>query len=388
MADQTSTRARRVSDEDIEAARHQVDRAFALLGLVEGKTPRCPECGTAKKGKVALRQDKGYWKCFKCDAWGSPIKLLEAHGYTFLDAVSVLLGRPVSDEVAVRAPKKLVLPEASNGFRQTLDPEVYQALVAHGSFVAAARYYARWHVAPSAVRATGAVRIEDIAGMQAALAEQFGRKRLVAAGVIKPAEETDHGIDFWMVNDQYPVIEPHKLADGTIVGMQMRPSEAQLARVDAHKRGDGKYVPKFLSLRGAGPDGLVGCGLDLLSDCVDEPVYIVEGFKDLLAVVTMGGRAYAIPGAAAQIPPVALEILARNRPIVALDADDAGVAGAQRVAETLKASGVTQVAVKRDLPAGMDATDVLVARHAKAGCSCDSCSVMRQRLTPTPNPAN
>jgi hypothetical protein len=380
MAETTPTRSQRVTDDDIEAARHEIARAFALLGLVDGKNPRCPECGTAKKGKVTLRADKGYWKCFKCDAWGSTIKLLEANGYGFTDAVSALLGRPVFGEVAKAAPKKLALPQENSGFRQTLDPEVYAAIAAHGSFVAAARYYARWHIAPKAVRAAGAVRVEDVAAMQADLTERFGRARLVAAGAVKPAEETDHGADVWLLSDQYPVIEPHKLPDGTIVGMQMRPSETQLAKVAAHKKGDGKYVPKFLSLRGAGPDGLVGCGLDILVNCVDEPIYIVEGFKDLLAVATMGGRAYAIPGAAAQIPAVALEILARNRPIVALDADDAGVAGAERVAETLKVSGVTQVSVKRDLPAGMDATDVLVARHAKSGCTCASCTSMLQRL--------
>lgn len=379
MAETTPTRSLRVTDDDIETARHEVARAFALLGLVEGKNPRCPECGTAKKGKVALRADKGYWKCFKCDAWGSPIKLLEANGYSFLDAIFALLGRPVQGEVAKAAPKKLTLPQEGSGFRQTLDTEVYAGIVAHGSFTAAARYYARWHIAPKAVRAAGAVRVEDTSTMQRDLLARFGRVRLVNAGAIKPAEETSNGTDFWLVNDQYPVLEPHKLPDGTIVGMQMRPSESQLNKVEAHKRGESRYVPKFLSLRGAGPDGLVGCGLDLLQGCEGEPVYVVEGFKDLLAVMTMGGRGYAIPGAAAQIPPVALEILKRNRPIVALDADDAGVAGALRVAETLTASGATQVSVKRDLPAGMDATDVLVARHAKAGCTCDTCTLWRQR---------
>lgn len=379
MAETTSTRSPRVTDDDIEAARHEVARAFALLGLVEGKSPRCPECGTAKKGKVALRQDKGYWKCFKCDAWGSPIKLLEASGYSFVDAVSALLGREVHGEVAKAAPKKLVVPQAGSGFRQTLDTQVYQAIMEHGSYVAAARYYARWHIAPQAVKASGAVRIEQCDQMHAALLERFGRQRLVAAGAIKPAEDTANGADFWLVNSQYPVIEPHKLPDGVVVGMQMRPAEAQLAKAEAHKRGEGKYVPKFLSLRGAGPDGLVGCGLDLLAGCVDEPVYIVEGFKDLLAVSTMGAKAYAIPGAAAQIPAVAIEILRRNLPIVALDADDAGAAGAQRIAETLQASGVERVSVKRDLPAGMDATDVLVARHAKAGCGCDTCRAFSQR---------
>jgi hypothetical protein len=379
MAETIPTRSSRVTDDDIEAARHEVARAFALLGLVDGKSPRCPECGTAKKGKVTLRADKGYWKCFKCDAWGSTIKLLEANGYSFLDAVCALLGRPVYGEVAKAAPKKLALPQEGSGFRQTLDVEVYAAIMARGSFTGAARYYARWHIAPKAVRAAGAVRIESPEQLQQELTATFGRARLVAAGVIKPAEETNNGADVWLINSQYPVIEPHKLPDGTVVGMQMRPSEAQLAKVEAHKRGDGKYVPKFLSLRGAGPDGLVGCGLDLLEGAAGEPVYIVEGFKDLLAVLTMGGRAYAIPGAAAQIPAVAMALLATMRPIVALDADEAGASGSERVAEALRQSGIDQVSVKRDLPPGMDPTDVLVARHSRAGCTCSTCQAWRDR---------
>jgi hypothetical protein len=387
MTDNPSTRTARVariSDDELDEARRQVDRAFALLGLVDGKNPQCPECGTAKKGKVALRNDKGYWKCHKCDAWGSPIKLLESHGYTFPDAVAALLGRPVSN--TVRLPDKLVLPVASNAFRSTVDHEVYAAIHKAGTFTGAARYYATWHISPAAVRAAGAVRIEDAKATQRQLTDRFGRARLVAAGVIKPAEETDGGVDVWLFNDQYPVVEPHRLPDGRIAGMQFRPNETQLARIDAHKRGEGKYVPKFLSLRGAGPDGLIGCGLDLLAgDSLDTPaakvVYLVEGFKDLLAVLTMGGNAYALPGAAANIPPVALDVLRRHRLVVALDADDAGDAGAKRVVALLGDAGISDVTVKTDLPAGMDACDVLVARHARNGCTCSTCDTFRQHTT-------
>lgn len=370
--DQTrATRGNRYTDDDLEEARRQVDRAFAILGLVEGKSAQCPECGTSKRGKVALRNDKGYWKCHKCDAWGSSIKLLEAHGYSFVDAVAALLGRPVSNQVTI--PKKIVLPEADKSFRSTVDPELYQAIVSRGTFTGAARYYAAWHITPTAVRATGAVRIDDVTTLKSDLTKEFGRGRLVTAGVIKPAEETTNGVDVWLISDKYPVIEPHKLPDGQIVGMQFRPSETQLARISAHKQGDGAYVPKFLSLRGAGPDGLVGCGLDLL-DGDDQIVYLVEGFKDLLAVMTMGGKAYALPGAAANLPPVALDVLRRHRLIVALDADDAGEAGSKRLVSLLREAGISQVTVKQDMPAGMDACDVLVARYARNGCSCAACT--------------
>lgn len=374
MTDRSSprqTKRGRVTDDDIEQARHQVDRAFALVGLVENGSPQCPECGTAKRGKVALRNDKGYWKCHRCDAWGSPIKLLESHGYPFVDAVAALLGRNVEHTVVPK--EKIVMPKATTGFRSTVDSEVYAAIVAGGTFTGAARYYARWHISPKAVRATGAVRIDDVRKLQGKLLETFGRGRLIRAGVIKPAEETDNGRDVWLISDKYPVVEPHKNPSGDIVGMQFRPDESQLAKIQAHKRGEGSYVPKFLSLRGAGPDGLVGCGLDLLEQGEPRVVYLVEGFKDLLAVMTMGGSAYAIPGAAANIPETAISTLKRHRLIVALDADEAGQAGAARVKEALEKAGIPGVAVKTDLPAGMDACDVLVARNARAGCKCETC---------------
>lgn len=384
MTDSTSTRTPRVNrytEAELEEARRQVDRAFALLGLVDGKNARCPECGTSKKGKVALRNDKGYWKCHKCDAWGSPIKLLEANGYSFPDAVAALLGRPVRGKV--EKPTKLVMPQADRSFRSTVDPDVYRTILDAGTFTGAARYYSAWHIAPDAVRKTGAVRVDDVDALKIRLTEKFGRARLVAAGVIKPAEETANGVDVWLISDKYPVVEPHRMPDGTTVGMQFRPSETQLRKIEAHKRGEGPYVPKFLSLRGAGPDGLVGCGLDLLGG---EPktVYLVEGFKDLLAVMTMGGSAYALPGAGANIPEVALAELAKHRLIVALDADEAGEAGARRVIGLLKEAGVRDVDVKRDMPAGMDACDILVARHARAGCTCPACTLQRER-TETPS---
>lgn len=364
----------RWSDEDVETARHQVARAFSLLGLVENGRPTCPSCGTSRKGKVTLREDRGYWKCFKCSEWGSPIKLMEASGWKFTDAVGALLGQTVPGGPTAKLPEVTTV----SSFRSDVDPEVYATVVAAGDPEAAAAYYARWHIAPQAVRQAGAVRITGGQELQKQLAAQYGRARLIRAGLVKPAEETDTGIDTWLLTDRYPVVEVHKDPDGTVVGMQFRPDGEQLRKVEAHIRDGGPYVPKFLSLRGGGPDSLVGCGLDLIQAAEPgQPVYIVEGYKDMLAVMTMGGAAYAIPGAGATIPKVALDVLGRHPLILALDADPAGAAGTERTLKTLTDAGIRQVTVKKDMPEGMDPTDVLVARYARTGCQCQECVRVR-----------
>ena len=179
--------------DDDAAARELLER----LRWPDG--PTCPFCGQSKKGKVKLHNDG--WKCFTdqrheprgngsryCDS----IALLTDAGYSFRDAVNVLLDRPVGDvRLAKRAHKA---PDASTlmpaEFRSVVDSEVYAAVLtsAHATLAAAQGFYGTWHIDPKAVEEAGARYIVDADALHRELTENFGLARLVNAGVIAPKD--------------------------------------------------------------------------------------------------------------------------------------------------------------------------------------------------------
>ena len=341
--------------EEIAAARTQVGRAFALRGAVSPDgDPVCVSCGTARKGKVRLFPDGG-WHCYKCGSRGDAIDLLRQAGWTFPAAVADLLGRPCRRPRDV-VPAKIV-PGAAEAFRAVVDTEVYRYVLTSGSREAAQDFYAAFGVDPRAVAESGAVMITNHAALLRGLVGEFGIDRLVASGLAMPS---DTGTRL-MVNRQYPVIEPHLDAAGTPTGLQFRAGPEQVERIAAHKRGEGAYVPKFLSLRGAGSAHLLGCGLPRLNRLPSgAKVRICEGFKDLLAARTLGWEAYALPGAGTMPPEAALEVLRRHRLMVMFDGDEAGLAGAQRLTDQLRDAGCE--VIKARLTQGMDIADVLARR--------------------------
>lgn len=409
------------TDEDMTRARESMPRAFAILGLVGPNGPICPICGQSKKGKVKLHPNG--WKCFTdqnhpprtngslyCDS----IELLREAGYSFRDAVNVLIDRPVGDrELAQRVrkapdPSTLVGPE----FRAVVDSEVYARIMLseHVSLAKAQEFYGVWHISGHAVEEAGARYVLDAEALYEELKTEYGIERLVKAGLIVP-KDLDHpeAGGFFLIGRNYPVIEPHVTPTGVVVGMQFRASHATAKRVKEypakkaaydealarwnanHESTEGfsvkapRYEPKFLSLRGAGPDSLVGCGLYRVGR-LGHPtqIYVVEGFKDMLAARTMGREAYAIPGVSGMPPEKVLAFFKQKRHVlrVTMDADAAGRGGAETLLRILAEHGIS-ADQKQDIPEGMDVTDVLVARRASRGCNCTTCHAWR-RAHPEP----
>jgi hypothetical protein len=394
----------RVSDADIELARGDIARAFQLLGLVSGGNPVCPECGASEKGKVKLFNDGG-WHCYKRGHHGGKngaIDLLvENGGYKFIDAVNLLLGRPVSAKSNYTPPKELPDLDGPNDFVAVVDVEVYDALRRMSSVEAAQAWYGRWHIAAEAVAEVGACVAVDTDAVVKALTDQFGRDRMIACGIVKPAEETSHGKDYALLTKDYPIIEPYLRPDGRVVGMQFRASDAQSRKVKAYPKtkavydearaaweadhGEGSYtkpsprfVPKFLSLRGAGQDSLIGAGLYRIARL--EPrarIHIVEGPKDLMAARTLGVEAYAVSGVGDMPPEKVCRLLSRHTAVIRMDGDDAGREGAARLEAHFERFKVPYE--RKELPDGMDVTDILVDKHAQAGCGCRVCAAWRKR---------
>jgi hypothetical protein len=352
MTGGTTTPRRRYNDVDKAQARTQVARAFSLAGLLEGGRPVCPSCGTSERGKVKLFPDG--WRCHKEGKSGDAISVLTARGWSFLEAMAALLGE---SDGRSGPTTPLVLPTVSS-FVATVDTEAYTALVRTGDVAAAGDFYGRFAIAAEAVADAGFVRLLTPEDAAKYLERRFGIDRLIAAGLY-----SEHGRPLF--GWRYPVIEPHHRPDGTIAGIQLRGGEKVEADVAAHKRGEGSYTPKTLSLRGATSGHQLGIGLARLAQLrANTPVRIVEGGKDLLAARTLGWEAYALPGAGTTPPPVALETLSRHRVQVAFDGDDAGQNGAESLAARLSEAGLTVIRVR--LPKGLDVADMLARRTSTA----------------------
>lgn len=347
------------SKEDVAAARQNIKGAIELLGLVDDHgNVVCPVCGRGGSKKVRLFPGGGF-QCYSSD-WCNRgnnlgIDLLLENGWKFHDAVSALLGLPHGHKMdAIKA-----LSVDVNGFRAVVDSEVYERIVSLGDVNAAVQYFGRWHISKEAVEELGTSVILDVPAMKATLLKEFGKDRLESCGVLRPGE--DGGRDYWVINKNYPVLEPHRNLEGRVVGLQARASAEREARYKKHlayskakkaaeaageefrePTADERYVGKFSSLRG-GQVGLhlVGGGLPRLKDLeTGTRVYIVEGIKDLLAMRTMGFEAYALPGVGVAPPADVLRTLARFDLKVSFDADDGGDTGSDRLAENLLPGGI------------------------------------------------
>lgn len=395
-----------ISRQDIDKADGELLFAFAILGLVSKENNlTCPQCGTSKRKKVEIRKSassgRPYWTCHKCATWGSSaIDLLKQYGQrTFVQAVKELLGLESRSKTPVLRPNI----DISEGFSAVVDVEVYNFIRDAGSLQAACEYYGQWHITPQAVEEAGSTMLTDALKVQKDLVDVFGHERLGLCGVTTLDK---NGKVVFLFSPDYPVIETHQAPSGNIVGMQFRPSYERMKLVKAHKawkarwsgikdengneidptqawseayvkdRSVGRknsYVTSFLSLRGGTPDHLVGCGLKRLVEIPEmTKVYVVEGFKDLLAARSMGVEAYAIPGTGVMPPDRSVEVLRRHDIIVVLDGDQAGALGREHLVNYLRERGV-KCKPYHKVREGMDIADILVEKHALNKCNCSTC---------------
>lgn len=394
----------KISKEIIDKADEQVIKAFILLGLVENGNLVCPNCQTSKNKKVEHKiSAKGvnYWTCHKCGSYGSATKLLRVNGFKLPKAIDMLLGNSNDALVDLK-----IVKVGTNKFKSNVDIELYSALLSFGDLSYAQNYYSTWHIDPKVVKESGSVGITDLSSMKNFLFKKFGKERVIAAGLLTIDR---NGNDYWLINKDYNVIEPHHNTSGDVVAMQFRPSFQQLAKVSAHKlfkkrwsniqdeltgeildpseaflrakeRGEisGEeipYVPPFMSIKGASSESLVGCGLNRIAKLPNkQKIYVVEGFKDLLAARTMGVEAYAIPGVGSLPNKDITDFFAKREDhlIVMLDGDEAGALGRESLAKHLDNKNVIYT-VKSDVRSGYDVTDILVEEHAHKGCLCKTC---------------
>ena len=153
------------NEERKNKASGNIEIAFDILSLrTEDNLLICPskECHTSNPKKIQIRKaaesSKKYWKCHKCGAAGDAIELLIKYGgYSFADAIKTLLGE---GEIKI-LPRPETDLEVAPTFIARVDVELYNEIVALGSFEESAKYYAQWHIDPQAVSEAGSTTIVD-----------------------------------------------------------------------------------------------------------------------------------------------------------------------------------------------------------------------------------
>lgn len=343
---------------DIDDAMSQIETAFALVGCVNGNTFICPVCGENRKGKVVLRPAKKYWKCYVCGVHPDDPRYLNAIDLVkercsvpFPKAVNILLGRNDGPMPKAKIVEILANAKADDGFRASEEPwvfEMYSEILdsRHCSLERAVEYYRDRHISAEAVEKMKFRYITDPEALRNDLVKKYGEEKLVQAGL---AVESEHGLRM-LCGWNYPVIEPAIDHNGLVRNMQFRPSPKQREKILAHKRGEGPYVPTFMSIKGAGPKHLIGIGLHLLAEGPARVVMVAEGAADAAAGYTLGAAGmYAMPGTNVMPPKGVVQYLESkgHKIVVALDGDEAGIKARPIVAEHFRTCGYARGAGQR-----------------------------------------
>ena len=374
---------------EIDLAADQLALAAALCGIVQGDQIICPWGCEIKPGRktVKLVSDKKYIKCFKCGQYKGAINLVaDTLGVPFYQAVDLLTGKDTPEKLSPAAAAKLAeaRSRATDVMQMSFAAELsertvkaYNAVLAskHASLAIAQKYYGQWHISPEAVATVGFVYITDPDALARELVSDHGIEAIVASGLAKLLEDGDRdntgtGLR-WMFSANYPVVEPQLDPKGRCFAMQFRPSNAQKRKVLAHKADPDKhkYVPPFMSLRGATGEHLIGINLEHLCSIPPTRVDIVEGAKDVAADLTLGNEAFGMPGTGVPPPKKSIDALRRagHTLRVCMDGDTAGVASQDKVLEHFVAHGFPAERItKHRMPAGKDVTDILVEHVERA----------------------
>jgi len=343
---------------DIDDAMSQLETAFALVGCVNGNTFTCPVCGENRKGKVVLRPAKKYWKCYVCGTYPddprykNAIDLVkERCSVPFPKAVNILLGRNDGPIPKAKLVEILATAKTDDGFTASDEPwvfDLYSEILEspHCSLERAVAYYSDRHISAEAVEAMKFRYIVDPEALRSDLVAKWGEEKLVQAGLAVEHETGTRLLCGW----NYPVIEPAIDHTGKVRNMQFRPSLKQREKIRAHKRGEGPYVPTFMSIKGAGPKHLIGIGLHLLAQGDPRVVMVAEGAADAAAGYTLGAAGmYAIPGTNIMPPKGVVQWLEKrgHKIVVALDGDEAGIKARPGVAEHFRINGYAGGASRR-----------------------------------------
>jgi len=338
----------RLSDEIIEQIREQNDIVELISEYVplkkQGKNfaGLCP-FHEEKKPSFSVSPQRQIFHCFGCGMGGNIFKfLMEYQKMSFLDAVRFLADRA-----------HITLPARSPGGDTSQYEALYQA-----NHLAAAHYYQQLEENTDAEKAR---RYLDERGFTAAIVERFrlgyappgwdglinrARRRgitpetLYRAGLVLKRDFGEGYYDRFRGRLIFPITN----LSGKFIGFGGR----VLEETDEVKYINSPETPIYQKSR-------VLYGLHQASSAIRQAgrAVIVEGYTDLLSLVQAGvDNVVASLGTALTHPQARLLSRYAREAILLYDADSAGVAAAERGADTLLSAGLSVRVLS--LPAGMD----------------------------------
>jgi hypothetical protein len=378
----------RRTPEEVSSAMNNMAQAMALCGFAAGPNFQCPSCGTVKPKKVVLKRSKDtqgcYITCHACSWHQSAVKLVQEYlNLSYPQAIDVLNGvtdlnlSPERKGALERAAANAASHAIVDGFKAELSARtvaLYGEVLSspHSSLAIAQKYYGQWFISPAAVETLSFRYITNPDALAKDLLEKFGKEVVLASGIASEPSATNAGRPGelqWMFSKNYPVVEPQISPKGLCATMQFRPSQAQKKKIIAHKAGEGKYVPQFMSLRGATQNHLIGINLHHLCSAPPTRVDVVEGAKDVAADMTMGQQAFGLPGTSVLPPRQSIDALRRagHTLRICMDGDAPGIAAQDKVLKHFIANGFPPERIsKHSMPAGKDITDILVDHVKRA----------------------
>jgi DNA primase len=312
-----------------------------------------------KSPSFKVENERRTYKCFGCGKGGDAFRwLIETEGLTFPEAVERLAG-----EAGVELPKWTPEEEAREEKKKSLY-DIVEAACAffedqlRGSAGAAARDYLRGR------GLNGDVAVKFRLGYaptgNAALIEHLKTKNItvddmVAAGVVRPAQDGRSPRDFFFDRLMFPISDPR----GRIIAFGGRGLSA-----------DAK--PKYIN---TGESTLFSKGQLLYNFATARPagikaqtIVVAEGYMDVIALVR-GGFDYAVAPLGTALTEDQLHLLWRTapEPVLSFDGDEAGLRAAHRAARLalphLKAGHSLRFAF---LPTGEDPDSFLRANGPAA----------------------
>lgn len=333
----------------------------ADLGIIQkGRRWYCPSCQQGSGKSPDMQTSARGWHCFKCEAKGDALALIEiTRSCDHAAAVSYLeeftgIRRPERRNKATESPQSAFQLSSSIKSPPSKPPAQDQSerIAIITAFIQkcsplsgdALQYMERTRCIPRSILERANIRFcgSDYVEIVDDLGSTFGKEPVKAAGLWSFYGYFKAQVGFLLLPYQ---------SGGLIVYLKARPP---LSKQQCEDLG----VERFLFMRGSVPCFYAQGQLQLHSE--RDRLLICEGEIDCLSAIAMGEAAVGIPGWAGfktewvrQLKPW------DGRVLLVLDGDPAGQQGVQDICSKFLDAGL-QAPLVKELPAGKDLNDLLV----------------------------
>lgn len=287
-----------------------------------------------KSPSFTVSDEKGFYHCFGCGAHGDIFDfVMQKQNMPFMESVELLahlLGLEVP-KLQAQSSSELSQPKPDVTLYQVMEAACcwYQQQLNLTSGASARAYFAQRGLLPQTI-VDFRLGYAPEQGLQAALQKQgFSEKILIEAGLIGRAEERDSTYDRFRNRLMFPIWDGkgRVIAFGGRILKEGEPKYLNSPDTPAFHKGKTLYAYNL-----ALPIARQG----------DEPLIVVEGYMDVIAM-HQGGLRSAVAPLGTALTPEQMALLWRGTedPILCFDGDAAGLRAAHRAAQ--KALSVLKV---------------------------------------------